>query len=86
MKDSEAKLIDIKQYNEILYQYVLDKNTVSATIVEEKLNKIQSILNKKGPDIKFERQVTFLNKIKSNLILSWRKYDSKALNSDLLQL
>ena len=25
MKDSEAKLIDIKQYNEILYQYVLDK-------------------------------------------------------------
>ena len=25
MKDSEAKLIDIKQYSEILYQYVLDK-------------------------------------------------------------
>ena len=52
------------------YQYVLDKNTESATIVEEKLNKVQSILNKKGPDIKFERQVIFLNKIKSNLI-SW---------------
>ena len=25
MKDSESKLIDIKQYSEILYQYVLDK-------------------------------------------------------------
>jgi len=25
MKDSESKLVDIKQYNEILYQYVLDK-------------------------------------------------------------
>ena len=25
MKDSESKLNDIKQYNEILYQYVLDK-------------------------------------------------------------
>ena len=44
--------------------------TSGATIVEEKLNKVQSILNKKGPDIKFERQVIFLNKIKSNLI-SW---------------
>ena len=25
MKDSESKLVDIKQYNEILHQYVLDK-------------------------------------------------------------
>ena len=25
MKDSESKLIDIKQYSEILYQYVIDK-------------------------------------------------------------
>ncbi len=52
------------------YQFVLDKNTASANIVEEKLNKVQSILDKKGPDIKFERQVIFLDKIKSNLI-SW---------------
>jgi hypothetical protein len=52
------------------YQFVLDKNTASANIVEEKLDKVQSVLSKKGPDIKFERQVIFLNKIKSNLI-SW---------------
>ena len=52
------------------YQFVLDKNTASANIVEEKLDKVQSVLSKKGPDIKFERQVIFLDKIKSNLI-SW---------------
>ena len=51
-------------------QYVLDKNIASATNIENKLSKVQSILDKKGPDIKFERQVIFLNKVKSNLI-SW---------------
>jgi len=52
------------------YQFVLNKNTASAKIVEKKLNKIKLVLSKKGRDIKFERQVIYLDKIKSNLI-SW---------------
>jgi hypothetical protein len=52
------------------FKYILDKNTASANIVEDKLDKVKSVLSKKGPDIKFERQVVFLNKVKSNLI-SW---------------
>ena len=47
------------------YQFVLNKNTASAKIVEKKLNKIKLVLSKKGPDIKFERQVIYLDKVKS---------------------
>jgi hypothetical protein len=52
------------------FQYVLEKNIASVINVEKKLSKVKSILDKKGPDIKFERQVIFLDKVKSNLI-SW---------------
>ena len=62
--------IDNKSIEEDKYQFVLNKNTASAKIVEKKLNKIKLVLSKKGRDIKFERQVIYLDKVKSNLI-SW---------------
>ena len=52
------------------HNYVLRKNIESVELVEKRLEMIHSVLSKKGPDIKFERQVRYLDKIKSNLI-SW---------------
>jgi hypothetical protein len=51
-------------------KFVKEQNEKTAKLLESRIKPIKATLQKKGSDIKFERQLAYLDSVKSNLI-SW---------------
>ena len=80
-EDGSLKLhqdvVDINTISGDRDKYVLSKNIASAKFVENKIKKRQKILSQKGRDTKLERQLYYLNLVKSNLISEFLDKDEK---------